>query len=312
MVTVALIVGSPCLGACRRSGNGEAAASAQQETRPSASVTMSGQTLGLESVKNARELGGYPTEDGRVVRHGRLLRSATLQDLSERDAKRLRERYGLSAIADLRTSPEVDESPDPILDGVNYLNLHVVEDSTIRKRSADLVDTFGEYGPDDEAEWACWMVDRGYVDERSYVTLLSSATGKAGYRRLFDELIALPEGRSLLMHGNKGKDRTGLAAMLVLAALGVDEHVMMDDYLLSNEFLATQIEQDRQSLLGVGVKNGDELEWGLVALDKSDERLMRAAFEWMDTTYGSAQDYVTRELGVNQEQLAALRNKFLE
>ena len=312
LVMAVFLTGSPCLVSCRGVENPEVVASDRREAQASVSVTMSGQTLGLESVKNARELGGYPTEDGRMVRHGCLLRSASLQDLSERDSKRLRERFGLSAIADLRTSIEVDESPDPVLDGVNYLDLHVVEDSAVRRRFADLVDTFGEYGPGDEAEWASWMVERGYVDERSYVELLSSATGKAGFRRLFDELLALPEGRSLLMHGTKGKDRTGLAAMLVLSALGVGERVILDDYLLSNEFLAPQIEQDRQLLLGAPVENGDELEWCLVALDKADERLMRAAFDWMDSTYGSARDYVTRELGVNQEQLAALRDKFLE
>ncbi len=301
-----------CLAACKGAERSHGDASVQQQVGASFEVTMSGQTLGLESVENARELGGYPTEDGRRVRHGRLLRSASLQGLSNRDAKRLRERFGLSVIADLRTSLEADESPDPVLDGVNYIDLHVVEDSTIQRRVAALADTFGDDGPYDEAEWACWMVDRGYVDEQSYVVLLSSATGKAGYRRLFDELISLPEDRSLLMHGTKGKDRTGLAAMLVLSALGVEERVMLDDYLLSNEFLAEKIAQDRQSLASAGVGDGDELEWCMAALDKSDERLLRAAFEWMNSTYGSPRGYVTRELGVNQEQLAVLRDKFLE
>lgn len=307
-----LLVSSPCLGACKGETRPDEVVQTQRRDRASIEVTMSGQTLGLDSVENARELGGYPTEDGRKVRNGRLLRSASLQGMSERDATRLRERYGLSVIADLRTSLEADESPDPVLDGVNYLDLHVVEDSIIRRRTADLADTFGEDGPDDEVEWARWMVDRGYADEQSYVALLSSATGKAGYRRLFDELISLPEGRSLLMHGARGKDRTGLAAMLVLSALGVEEHAILEDYLLSNEFLAVKIEQDRQSLIGAGIEDADELEWCLATLDKTDERMMRAAIDWMDSTYGSACDYVTRELGVNQEQLAVLRDKFLE
>lgn len=312
IAAAAIIAASPCLAACRGSERPDEGAPTQQQAQVSVEVTMSGQTLGLESVENARELGGYPAEGGRKVRHGRLLRSASLQNLSERDAKRLRERFGLSVMADLRTSLEVEESPDPVLDGVNYLDLHVVEDSVIRRRTADLEDTFGGEGPTDESEWAMWMVGRGYADEQSYVQLLSSATGKAGYRRLFDELIALPEGRSLLMHGTKGKDRTGLASMLVLSALGVDERVILKDYLLSNEFLAAKIEQDRQSLLSAGVEDADELEWCLVTLDKTDERMMQAAFDWMDSTYGSARDYVTRELGVNQEQLAVLRDKFLE
>ena len=310
LAVAALVSLTPCLGACRAGARHEEAPVQQQET-PSASVTMSGQTLGLESVENARELGGYPAEGGRTVRHGRLLRSASLHDLSERDATRLRERFALSVVADLRTSAEIDESPDVVMDGVNYLDLHVVEDSVVRRRTVDLEEAFGDDGPTDEAEWARWMYERGYVDEQSYVALLSSATGKAGYRRLFDGLISLPEGRSLLMHGTKGKDRTGLAAMLVLSALGVDERVILDDYLLSDEFLATRIEQDRQLLLDEGVE-GDELEWCLVTLDKTDERMMRTAFDWMDSTYGSACDYVTRELGVDQEQLAALRDKFLE
>ena len=46
-------------------------------------------SLLLTGVGNARELGGYTTEDGRTVKRGVLLRTAKLADATEDDIQRL-------------------------------------------------------------------------------------------------------------------------------------------------------------------------------------------------------------------------------
>lgn len=52
-------------------------------------VTMEGQTLGLAEVENARQLGGYYTEDGRRIKSNMLLRSAKLVKATDEDIKKL-------------------------------------------------------------------------------------------------------------------------------------------------------------------------------------------------------------------------------
>ena len=55
--------------------------------------------LPLENVKNARELGGVPTLDGKVIKWGKFLRTATLDDISLEEIKVLKD-YGVESIID--------------------------------------------------------------------------------------------------------------------------------------------------------------------------------------------------------------------
>ena len=65
--------------------------------------------LPLVGAYNFRDMGGYPTTDGRVTRWGRLFRSDTLHALTESDLRGLRE-IGLKCVIDLRTAREVDQT----------------------------------------------------------------------------------------------------------------------------------------------------------------------------------------------------------
>ena len=58
------------------------------------------QSLLLTGVNNARELGGYKTEDGRTVKRGVLLRTAKLSKATEEDVERLLSVYHLAVDVD--------------------------------------------------------------------------------------------------------------------------------------------------------------------------------------------------------------------
>ena len=60
--------------------------------------------LRLEGVRNARDLGGYRTHDGRIVRWGRVYRTGALGDATARDIELLRA-LGLRVVCDLRSGP---------------------------------------------------------------------------------------------------------------------------------------------------------------------------------------------------------------
>jgi protein tyrosine/serine phosphatase len=53
-------------------------------------------------------------------------------------------------------------------------------------------------------------------------------------------ICAQPSNHPILMHCSHGKDRTGLAAALVLAALGVNEEAIMLDYVASTVLGGTE------------------------------------------------------------------------
>ena len=65
--------------------------------------------LPLVGACNFRDLGGYPTVDGRFTRWGKLFRSDTLHELTEEDLELLRQ-IGLTSIIDLRTKTELERT----------------------------------------------------------------------------------------------------------------------------------------------------------------------------------------------------------
>ena len=69
-----------------------------------AEVFEDSQSLSLAGVGNARELGGYKTEDGRMVKRGVLLRTAKLATATEEDIERLLSVYRLAVDVDFLSS----------------------------------------------------------------------------------------------------------------------------------------------------------------------------------------------------------------
>ena len=259
------------------------------------------QSIGI-SVGNARELGGYQASDGRTVKHGAFLRTASLATATDEDIERLRDAYHLSVVIDLRMTSEVEAAPDPEIARNLHIGIIDEEAEAVRLEGVSL-EGLGTI------EKLKVLMEAGVFSDQMYIEWLSSETGKAGYARMFEEIMNLPEGEALLFHCTQGKDRTGVAAMLILSALGVDEDTILADYLLTNTYNADKIESERQMLEEEGV-DGQELESYMKAMDEVDGSYMINTLDWMKENYGSVLGYITQELGVTEIQM--LRDKFLE
>ncbi len=270
------------------------------------------QSIGLASVGNARELGGYKTADGRTVKRGVFLRTAKLSEATEADIRRLREDYRLSVVLDLRTTGEIEAEPDPEIPGVRNLHLGVMDETLVPEKEEGSASGDGEDSEaGDRIDRIVKAIREGVFSDQMYVEFLSAEAGKAAYARMFREIIDLPEGEALLFHCSQGKDRTGCAAMLILSALGVDEETILGDFMLTNTFNAELIDSQRRMLEERGYE-GEELEKLMTALDAVNPRYMLTALDWMKENYGSALGYITRELGVSEAEIERLRNKYLE
>ena len=272
----------------------------------SASEAALSQSITLKSVGNARELGGYTTVDGRTVKHGVLLRTAALNTISSEDTARLTDKYHLAVIADLRMSLEVAAKPDPVIDGVKYVNMRVINEELFTRELEKKLAIEG-----DAVQRLKTMIDTGIMSFDMYVNFLSEDSGKKAYREFFHELLDLPEGHSLLFHCTQGKDRTGCAAMLILSALGVSEDTIMKDFLLTNEYNAEKIAAQRKMLLSHGIDES-QLEQYMIILDEVNPKTMATLLSWLKEKYGSPVEYIVQELGVSEEDIAELQTKFLE
>ncbi len=267
------------------------------------------QSIALEGVGNARELGGYSAMDGKSVKHGVLLRTAELAGATSSDILRLQNVYHLAVVADLRMSNEVAAKPDPVILGAKNVHLKIMDEAAIMKGLAS--QDLEAFMNGDKLSLLVLAVKRGVVGEHMYIDFLSGQQGKKGYSAMFRELLETPEGRAFLFHCTQGKDRTGCAAMLILAALGVDENTILADFALTNQFNAELIKSQRALLTERGY-SGEELDNLMKAMDEVDTQYMVNAINWLKQNYGSVTGYISQELGVTTDELEALKAKFLE
>ena len=162
-------------------------------------------------VFNFRDLGGYPTDDGRSVRWGRLFRADDLSRLGDDDRERFAA-LGIRTVVDLRRPNEVDEDGRiPAFDGVSYQHVHLEHRLWPPQEFADT------------GERVAYVVDR-------YRELRDEATEGLGEAL---RLIADPDAAPLVFHCIAGKDRTGVVSALTLSLLGVPDQVIAEDYELS-------------------------------------------------------------------------------
>src|SRR6478609_2472415 len=163
----------------------------------------------LEAVHNFRDLGGYPTSDGRITRWRRLYRADGLQRLAGDDLDVVRA-LGLRTVVDLRRPEEIAErGAFPVDDHpVEYHNLSVLDVMWHDKEAPEF---------DDDADFLHW----------AYSDMLAS--GAATFADAL-KVLAAPGALPAVFHCAAGKDRTGLLAMLVLGVLGVPEDYIVADY----------------------------------------------------------------------------------
>lgn len=242
--------------------------------------------ISFQGLPNTRDLGGLRTVDGRRVKPRRLLRSGTLGYATRPDLDRLRAEYALRAVVDFRGADEASELPDPMvaLPDATYLNVPVLD------FSADGV------GQDEAARArvaAARAADRaGDVDasmEAVYPHIMLGPAGIAGYRAFFRRVLETPEG-AVLWHCFVGRDRAGMASVLMEHLLGVPDEAVEADYLATNAYVPYAITQ------------------GTVA----DVRYLRAGLSAICEEYGDLDGYLGRGLGISAEQRDELRDRYLE
>ena len=242
--------------------------------------------IALEGLHNTRDLGGLPTGTGHV-RARRLLRSGMLAPATAGDLAVLHDAYDVRLVIDLRTDEEAAHWPDPmgLLPEARLVRLPVFRAPGGGDAQA-AIRALGE-------KLASGELDVADLFAGLYPRFVLGKEGIAAYRGLFRELLSLEEGAAL-WHCSAGKDRCGLASVLVETALGVPRDLVEKDYLATNELI--EAKGAAQNMFDVG---------GV------DARYLHAALDAIDETYGSLDAYLANALGVDEAARSELRRKFV-
>ncbi|CAM3343199.1 tyrosine-protein phosphatase [Sphingomonas zeae] len=243
--------------------------------------------LPLQGGHNFRDLGGYRTADGRTVKWGLLYRSGEMHDLTRADYAYL-QKLGIRTVCDFRDTRE--RATEPTLWPAGHSPKVLSDDYALDMSSLRL--------PGDPAGWTHDQVVTAMT--ATYPKLLDQFRGQ--YRRMFAELLAgdVP----LAFHCTAGKDRTGVAAALLLTALGVPRATTIDDYLLSNQHMAPMPAHPT----GFWAKLSPEAARTFAGVDR---RYIDAVFAVTDRHPGGTMGYLKDELGLGAPEIARLRALYL-
>ncbi|MGP3926696.1 MULTISPECIES: tyrosine-protein phosphatase [unclassified Streptomyces] len=254
----------------------------------------------LSGVRNFRDVGGLPTEDGRLLRTGVLFRSGHLAHATPEDAAFLSS-LGLHTIFDFRNSADMAlEGPDVDLPGVRHVNLPLTDPA----QGAD----FWRMVRDGKVSQLREALADGKAAQRmtaTYRHIIRTRTAEQGQvlHALADHSVPA------LMHCAAGKDRAGLSIAVTLLALGVERDAIEADYLASN---ATHRRYRVRRGNETEAEMSAEVRGLLSPLFDARAEYLAAAFATIDEMWGSVDAYLTEGLAFGPEHRERLRARLLD
>ena len=258
----------------------------------------------FEKLHNTRDLGGIETSDGRMIKKGCFIRSGHLSGLDNNDSAKIKEL--VSMIIDFRTEEEKNEQPDSGIEGVVNIQLPIIDTLTpgiTREESSyqEVIETM-IYSPEASKEYMSNMY-RGFANE-----FPTSQYAK------FVRLLLNNYDKAVLWHCTAGKDRAGIASVIVEEILGVPRETILKDYMMTNEYIAA----DTKFLYGfikksVGITVDDEIvDKSLKYLFGADEDYIKSYYTAVEEKYGTFENFIHDGLGLSDKAEEILRNKYLE
>ena len=253
--------------------------------------------LPFDNMHNFRDLGGFTTADGRAVKWGVIYRADKIADLSLQDQRYL-ERLNLRKIIDFRSDEERYEAPHSLLPETSItIEAHpvTVEAAQIEKVTARLQQ---ENVTAEDIALFLIEANREMIERFTPV-----------YKQWLHSLLA-ENSHPQVFHCTAGKDRTGLAAALLLRILGVAPDQVMHDYLATNLYTGARVEQIVHHIneMTMHQVNEDVIRM----LFKVQSRFLNEAYKSIDEHYGDFAGYIEIGLGFGESECNRLRALLLE
>jgi protein-tyrosine phosphatase len=241
--------------------------------------------VALAGPLNFRDLGGYPTADGRRVKWGQVFRSDSLHSLTDLDGGRLGE-LGVRAALDFRAHDELVEVGIGRLGELDIRHVHL---PTIDR--AINVPRPPDWTPPTSAPAV-------------YLTMMEH--GASAYAAALDA-IADPGNLPAVFFCMAGKDRTGVFSAVLLGVLGVGDDDVVADYAMTHEVIDELHARTRAVR-----PNIDEV-WSRLppAILGAHATTMEGLLDQVRDRWGSMAGYA-RDIGVSTDTVERLQAELLE
>ncbi|MCR4603124.1 MAG: tyrosine-protein phosphatase [Prevotella sp.] len=245
--------------------------------------------IDMEGAHNVRDLGGLIMVDGKRLKKGMLYRGGRLDRLTAHGKSVLRDSCGIHSVIDFRSRYETgnDKTDADFPTGIKFISLPLFNSISIGQlllQHPDMSEeTLLSAASDSKAATMAACL---------YEELLTSSHSQQQLA-IFLRTLAATDNGGVLWHCSHGRDRSGVASALLLAALGASKQTIITDF-----------------------------EWGARLADSTYKAsstsisLCSALFynilHHIEQKYGSIENYLLRQVEFDKEEMTMLRTKYLE
>jgi protein tyrosine/serine phosphatase len=252
--------------------------------------------LPTEGIHNLRDYGGYAAADGSRVKTGLLFRSGQHMEASDADLDAL-QALDIRTIIDLRGNSERASFPCRRHDDF----------------AAEVIAYDGETtsSPPHEGGWDKEDMTAEMARQRMLSVYTRMPVNPAMIEMFTRYFRVLAErGGGSLVHCFAGKDRTGIAASLLLHVLGAHRDDVVAEFMRTND-APTQHILERQSLPRMEAHYGEIEPEAIRNLMGVREEYIATYFAEVTRDHGSVDAYLANSLGVDEARKARLRERLL-
>jgi len=239
----------------------------------------------MQGIFNFRDLGGYLTHDNKQIQWGKIYRSGSLAMATKRDMENLY-KLGIETVIDLRTEKESLSFP-------NRFKAPRVYNLPLRGNRYDIF--FDEILSRKKN-----LQDVLVYNREVFSFMLENNSDH--FIKMFDMLLD-EKNYPIVIFCSLGKDRTAIAAALLLAALDVDEDAILEDY-MNNSI-------NYKSLVRNADSYPEEIQKTITALYSSHRETLIYSFDRLKANYGSLDNYFEKELKLTHRKREKLKSLLL-
>ena len=250
---------------------------------------------------NARDLGGFPTRDGKTTKFGVFVRSEAPCELPDSDIAYLLD-YGVTASIDLRSTGEAQSRPNELQGHMAFYHKPLFNVAAQGKGAGGPP----QGGPGGPGKMPAWGETYKQMAEESREWAKEVLT------------IAAENEGAVLYHCTTGKDRTGVLTCYLLSIAGVAREDIAADYCVSQVFLEPVFEKMRSGKMKMGPppgadKDADPQPMPPMGADffQTPASAMLTLIDYLTERYGGVVEYL-RYIGVPEAVMERIREKFLE
>lgn len=255
----------------------------------------------IKGVSLFDDLGKTKNKDGKRIKPLLLYRSSHLNKIEPKAEEKLINKYHLTHVCDFRTDEENEAFPELVNSKIHHYFLPALDkekNTMITKENRMEVLTNITYK---EGGAIIHM-------HRLYHNILTDPMAIKAFQGFFKVLLEAKEGEAVDFHCTQGKDRTGVALMLLLAALDVDKKTIENKYMKYNRLTRAFRFWVK---VGMILFISPRLAINLDRIIGARRIYIRKVMETVEAEYGGFKNFLNNIIELSDEQLNTLKLKYL-